>query len=89
VPYVVNIPAVRDDYIAVESGGILFRFYLDRELPSVLHIYARHGMQIADSEAHWDEQHRRFENRSGTRSLYWAWKRPNEEVIVITCFEKE
>lgn len=87
---------MRDDYVAVESGGLLFRFYLDCEYPSVLHIYARHGMEIADAlelffdtEAHWNEQHRRFENQIGHRVLYWAWKRPNEEAIVITCFERE
>jgi hypothetical protein len=87
---------MRDDYVAVESGGMLFRFYLDREHSSVLHIYARHGMEISDAlelffdaEAHWNEQHRRFENLIGDRVLYWAWKRPSEEVIVITCFERE
>lgn len=87
---------MRDDYVVVESEGVRFRFYLDREYPSVLHIYARHGMEIVDAlelffdtEARWNERHQRFENQIGDRVLYWAWKRLNEEVIVITCFERE
>ena len=87
---------VRQDYIAVESEGLRFRFYLDREHPAALHIHARHGLDIPDAleiffdaEPRWNEQHQRFENQVGNRFLYWAWKQPNAEVVVITCFEKE
>ena len=87
---------MRDDYVAVESGGMRFRFYLDRDHPSTLHIHARHGLDIPDAldlffdaDAHWNERFKRFESQSGKRILYWAWKRPNEEVIIITCFETE
>ena len=80
----------------MESEGLRFRSCLDREHPSELHIYARHGLDIPDalelffdSEARWNEQYRRFENSSGKRVLYWAWKRLNAEVVIITCFERE
>ncbi|MHB8618363.1 MAG: hypothetical protein ACYDAG_02135 [Chloroflexota bacterium] len=87
---------MRDDYIAVESEGVRFRFYLDRHQRSALHIHARHGLGIQDAldlffdtEARWNERHKRFENQGGNRVLYWAWKQPNSEVVIITCFEKE
>ena len=87
---------MRDDYILVESEGLRFRFYLDREFRSTLHIHVRHGMDIPDAlelffdaAARWDEQHKRYENRKGSRALYWAWKQPDVEVVIISCFEED
>jgi hypothetical protein len=89
---------VRTDYVEVEVQEQHFRLYFDADEPGVLHVYARHGMTIADAAAlffegqrSWNEARRRFESRLGRRVLYWAWLHGREHgtVLVLSCFEKQ
>ncbi len=81
-------------YKRIVEEGITFLFKYDEVDPTLLHIYARHLMEIDDAldlffetEPKWNEQFRRFENYSETCGLFWFWR--NEEkrqVMIITCF---
>lgn len=81
-------------YKRVNQAGITFLFKYDQVDPTLLHIYARHLMTIAealelffDCTANWNEEFRRYENYSHTHGLFWFWRTDaKKEVVVITCF---
>ena len=89
---------MRTGYVEVEVQAQRFHLYFDAEEPGLLHIYARHGMTVADAaalyfegERAWNETRRRFESRVGRRVLYWAWLHGQEHgtVLVLSCFETQ
>jgi hypothetical protein len=80
-------------YKQVREQGIRFLFKYDDAAPDLLHIFARHLMEIDDAldlffdtKPEWNEAYERFENYSETAGLYWFWLEEGNAVMVISCF---
>lgn len=74
------------------KSGLTFRFTYETGTGGPLHIEARHGvapqeaiMAFRDGTTTWDAAHKRFETRTATHTLYWAWH-ASGSVLVITSF---
>jgi hypothetical protein len=89
----------------VEADGYTFLFAYDRHAPELLHIYARHLVQVDDAlevffdptaREVWNQDHRRWETTGHTHVLYWCYTasygpdpEPDRRVLIITCFPRE
>jgi hypothetical protein len=81
-------------YEHVHEIGYRFVFKRDEADPELLHIYARHLATIDDAldvffstDASWNEEFHRWENRSDTHGLYWFWiDRRCKIVMIVSCF---
>ncbi|MHB8619066.1 MAG: hypothetical protein ACYDAG_05730 [Chloroflexota bacterium] len=81
----------------VQFAGLTFRFYF-HESTDWLHI-EHYGITIADvletwaeGDRVWNADCRRWESRTGSHLLYWAWYRGREDsgqVVVISAREGE
>ncbi len=84
-------------YRRVKEGGITFLFKYDEVDQTLLHIFARHLMEVDDAldlffdtDASWNEQFERYENYSETHGLFWFWRDEKAKVVmIITCFRIE
>ena len=82
-----------------EAGGYAFYFTYDRRRTTELHVEMRVGVgpQTAietffGGTHSWNEARSRFECRTETHGLYWAWLYGDEtstNVLVISCFPLE
>jgi hypothetical protein len=82
-----------------EQSGLSFMFsHENNDRLAALHITVRHQTTpeeaIAtflreDAVTVWNEKRLRFETTTDTHVLYWAWYKPGDKVLVITCARRE
>jgi hypothetical protein len=80
--------------LILRERGETFRFYDDRNTPTVLHITYRHGTTPREAidtffggvTAPYDAVHRRFATYTATHGPYWARHSHDNSVIVLSCF---
>ncbi len=84
-------------YQRIREGDFTFLFKYDEVDSTLLHIFARHLMEVDDAldlffetEANWNKEFERFENYSETHGLFWFWRNEKTKVVmIITCFRIE
>ncbi len=88
---------MRRTRLIVESEGIRFHFFYDKQLTNSLHVEARHQVSVQQAvdtffngdeakKTVWNGQRHRFETCFDGLCLYWAWLAKGSEVVVISCF---
>jgi hypothetical protein len=79
-----------------ETSGLRFLFAHEAGEGSPLHVVQRHGTSVAEAIATyfadgattiWNPTNKRFETRTDTPALYWAWH-ASGAILVISCFRQ-
>ena len=81
-------------YHTVRVQGHTFLFNYEKDHPELLHIFARHLMEVDDAvyiffngERFWNPTNNRWETLLDGEVIYWTWKNEIDKVVlVISCF---